>query len=458
MKKSIKVFAPIAMVIALTFTACKKEIQEPVAPIPAATEIAGKEGSGHLQQTKTFSSDVVVSWIGMIMEMVKTSPAVPSVGAAGTDRAQAYSGIALYEAVVPGMPAYQSLAGQLNDFSSVNMPTTQPGKAYHWGASANAALAEVNRRLFSGTTLALRTAMNQLESTWQNQFASEVDAATLARSIAFGRTVGTRVADLAASDGTSNPNGPYIPPTGPGLWVPTSSTPPVGPYTYQRRLLVPGVANGTNVPPPPPYSTVVGSPFYNMVLDVKLRRDNITPAQQASSIYFRDNPGYSPGGGFVCILKQLIDETNIKLDQAALAYAKVGIAQHEATIILFTAKYFYNVMRPVTYITTVMGFPSWTTSIGTPNHPEFPSGHATTNGAVLGMMSHVFGENYPITLRHYDYLGFPERSYTNFTEMGMDMAMSRVWSGLHYKYTADKSLEQGNKIAQNIINTLEFLK
>jgi hypothetical protein len=51
---------------------------------------------------------------------------------------------------VPGMPAYQSLSGQLTDFPA--MPSTEPGKAYHWAASANAALAEMNRRLFPATS------------------------------------------------------------------------------------------------------------------------------------------------------------------------------------------------------------------------------------------------------------------------------------------------------------------
>lgn len=456
MKQSIKVFAPIAMVLALTFTACKKEIQEPIATTPIAeAELGGKDGNGHLQQTKTFSSDVVRSWLGIQLTMLRI-PLPAGVGSQATDRAQAYAGIALYEAVVNGMPAYQTLAGQLNAMPS--MPSTQPGKAYHWGASANAALAEINRRLFAATSAANMTAMNQLEITWQNLYAGQVDGVTLQRSIAFGREVATRIANWAAADGSANINPPYVPPVGPGLWVPTAATPPIGPYNYQRRLLVPGVANGTAIQPPPPYSTVPGSPFYLMVQDVFNRVAAITPDQTASSIYFRDNPGYSPGGGNVSLMYQLLGETQIKLDQAALAYAKVGIAQHEATIILFTGKYTYNVIRPVTYIRTVMGLPAWNTIIATPNHPEFPSGHATTSGATLSMFAHVFGDNYPITLHTYDYLGFPTRSYSSFSEMLEDVAMSRVWSGLHYKYTCDKSLEQGRKIAENIINTLEFKK
>ncbi len=455
MKQNIKVFASIALVLGLTFSACKKEIQEPVATSPITeADLGGRDGNGHLQQTKTFSSAAVVSWLGMQLAMVRI-PLALGTGSQATDRAQAYAGIALYESVVNGMPAYQTLAGQLTGLPA--MPSTQPGKAYHWGASANAALAEINRRLFPTTSDANKAAMNQLELNWQNTYAGQVDGVTLQRSIAFGKEVATRVANWAAIDGSANINPPYVPPVGPGLWVPTAPSAPIGPYNYQRRLMVPGVANGTAIQPPV-YSAEPGSPFYLMAQDVLNRVANITPDQTASSIYFRDNPGYSPGGGNVSLLYQLLGETQIMLDQAALAYAKIGIAQHEATIILFTGKYTHKVVRPITYIRTIMNMPTWNTVIGTPNHPEFPSGHATTSSATLTMFAHVFGNNYPITLHTYDYLGYPTRSYSSFSQMLEDVAMSRVWSGLHYKYSCDKSLEQGTRIAANILKTVKFRK
>ena len=145
------------------------------------------------------------------------------------------------------------------------------------------------------------------------------------------------------------------------------------------------------------------------------------------------------------------------LDQAALTYAKVGMAQHDVTIVLNTDKYIFNVIRPVTYIRAYINS-AWNTYIPTPNHPEFPSGHATTNGAVLSMMINCFGDNFPITLHTYDYLGYTPRHYNSFTQMGTDMSDSRFYGGLHYKETCAKSLVQGKKVAQNILNTIKFLK
>lgn len=413
----------------------------------------GKE-HGHLQQTKTFSSELVISWINLQLTMLKV-PLPAGTGSQGTERAQAYCGIALYEAVVAGMPAYQSLFGQLTDFPE--MPGTEPGKAYHWAASANAALAEINRRLFPTTADVNKTAITNLENSLNNVYAGEVDAATLQRSIAFGKEVATRVANWAATDGSANINPPYIPPVGPGLWVPTASTPAVNAYAYQRRLLVPASSNGTALAPPPAFSTDPASPFYAMVKELYDASLVLTNDQKAMADYFKDVPGYSPGGGFIAILSQALSIAKPSLDGAALAYVKVGLAQHDATIVLFTDKYKFNLIRPITYIRAYIN-PTWNTYIPTPNHPEFPSGHATTNGAVLSMMSNVFGENFPMTLHIYDYLGYPSRSYTTFTQMGREMADSRFYGGLHYTATCEKSLVQGKKIAQNILSTVKFLK
>lgn len=452
MKTIINVVASMVMVGALLLSSCKKEIQNETVSKVLSRGMDDKPG--HLKQTKTFSSEVVVSWINMQLTMLRL-PLPAGTGAQACDRAQAYSGIALYEAVMPGMPAYQSLSGQLAGLPE--MPSTQPGRAYHWAAVANATLAEMCRRLFPSTAAANKTAINNLENNLSNSYAADVDAATMLRSVAFGKEVATRVANWAATDGFANVNPPYVPPVGPGLWVPTALSPPVNPYSFQRRLIVPGSSEGTALQPLPPFSINPNSAFYAMVKEIYDASLVLTTDQKAMADYFKDVPGYGPGGGFVWILQEALKTAHPMLDQAAIAYAKVGMAQHEASIILFTDKYIFNVIRPVTYIRAYIN-PAWNTYIPTPNHPEFPSGHATTNGAVLSMMIDVFGDNFPITLRTYDYLGYGARSYTSFTAIGKEMADSRFYGGLHYKETCEKSLVQGKRIAHNILNKINFKK
>ena len=442
------------LIPAFLFIACRKEIKAPESePISAAAK-----SHGHLQQTKTFSSDVVVRWLDIELDILRLPlPAGTTVPAA--ERPSAYCGIALYEAVVNGMPSYQSLTGQLTDFPA--MPFTESGKAYHWAASANAALAEMNRKLFSGTSDANKAKMNNLESELQASYSTVVDNATLQRSIAYGKEVARRVYAWAATDGSANVNPPYIPPVGPGLWVPTQPVPPANPYVNQRRLLVPNVSAGTALAPPPDFSTDPGSAYHSMVKEVYDISQSLTQEQKNLALYFRDAgaPGYYGGAGhYVSILSQIIGQSAPSLDIAALAYVKSGIGLSDALVLCFTYKYTFNVLRPVTYIRNVMGYSSWSPLFDTPNHPEFPSAHSANGGGFLTMLSDVFGEDYEFTDKTYQYLNLPNPTFHSFSELKKAVGESRVFAGIHYKPSCEKGVRLGEKVAQNALAKLKFRK
>ncbi len=453
------------------FISCQKETKQfPVQEEIASAQNNNSNENGHLQQTKTFSSDVVVRWLNMQLDMLRV-PLAAGTGTQAANRAMAYCGIATYESVVPGMPAYQSLSGQLNGFPE--MPTAEPGKAYHWAASANATLAEMNRRLFPTTSAANKASIDNLENTLRATYATEVNATTLDRSIAFGKEVATRVFAWAATDGSANVNPPYVPSAsfvGPAFWVQSLgagntllTTPPnnpqaTNPYASQLRLITPDVTTGTALEPPPPYSANPASAFYAMVKDVYDKSQALTPAQTAMALYHRDAPGYPGGGHFVAILAQVLVKAGSMLDAAALVYAKTGIASFDATTICFVNKYTYNLVRPINYIRNVMGYTTWNALFNTPGHPEFPSAHAVNSAAIATALTDVLGDNFQFTLHTYDYLGLPSRAYNSFNEMAKEMSDSRVFGGIHYQASCDKGLLMGEKVAQNILNKVKFLK
>ena len=457
------------VLLALLFS-CQKNVDKPATQEEIQTSTNTNNQLGHLQQTKTFAADVVIRWLNMQLDMLRV-PLAAGAGSQAANRAMAYCGIAVYESVVPGMPACQTLSGQLNSFP--DMPATDPGKAYHWAASANAALAEMNRRLFPTASATNKTQIDNLENTLRANYAAEADAETLQRSIAFGKEVATRVFAWAAADGSGNANAPYVPQpqfVGPGFWVQSLgagntlvTTPPnnpqaTNPYASQLRLIVPDVTNGTTLEPPPAYSTDPASPFFAMVKDVYDKSQALTAEQTAMAIYHRDAPGYPGGGHFVAILSQVLVKAGSMLDVAALAYAKTGIASFDATTICFINKYTYNMVRPINYIRDIMGFGSWNALFNTPGHPEFPSAHAVNSAAIAAVLTDVLGENFQFTLHTYDYLGLPARSYNSFNEMAKEMSDSRVLGGIHYQASCDKGLWLGEKVGQNILSKVKFLK
>ena len=419
------------------------------------SDIFKKDDHGHLKQTKDYSSEVVLKWMDMQLRMIRTN-ATP-MGGLVPGRFFGYCGIALYESVVPGMPSYRTLSGQLTDMPA--MPSADNGTAYHWAASANAALAAMNRNFFPATSNANKASVDSLENALNTVYAADVSAVTLQRSVNFGKAVAQSVFDWSKTDGASHASDPYTLPVGPGLWVPTppAFAPATAPYWGKNRLLVSGSLGGITPLLPPSYSTDPSSDFYKMVKDVYDVSQTLTDEQKATGLYYRDNPGYG-GGHYLSILLGVLKQEGSALDFASVAYAKAGIACVEAGIGCWQVKYQYNVERPITYITSVLNYPSWVPLFATPAFPEYISGHATVGGSFTTVMTSLFGEHYHFTNHTYDYLGMAPRSFNSFKDLANDISISRVYAGIHYRISCQRGQKAGEQIGQNIDNKLKFKK
>jgi len=435
-------------------SACQKQLDQPQAPIESVNQ-ANKSGHGHLKQTKEFSSEAAFKWMDMQLRLMRTSS--PFIGGLPAFRPIAYSGIAFYESVVGGMPAYQTLSGQLTDMPA--MPPTAPGFAYHWPAAANAALAAMNRSFFPSTSAANKTSVDSLESALNAAYQNEVDAATFIRSQVLGRDIAKSIFAWSLADGADHANDAYTWPTNPGNWVPTppAFAVPFGPFWKNNRLMVKGSLDGTAPPDPPAYSTAPGSAYYNMVKDVYDISKHLSPADSAVGLYFRDNPGYG-GGHYLSIVKQVLEKEQTNLDISAFIWAKIGIGIMDGGVGCWTAKYKYNLERPITYIRNILGFTTWNPLFATPGFPEYPSGHSTAAGVVAETLTKLFGDNYHFTNHSYDFLGMAPQSYTSFYNMADVIGDARVFAGIHFRPACTEGIKQGRKIAQNIDSKVKFLK
>jgi hypothetical protein len=458
MKFLIRSWAPKSLLLfgAVLFTvvSCHKEIRQEENQQDIVS-ISGSARLGHLNQAKTYSAEVAIKWMNIQLQLMKTATGIPNVAFV---RPFAYSGIALYEAVVPGMPAYQSLEGQLNGLSG--LPHTKPGLSYHWPTSANAALAFINSHMFPNASLADKVSIDSTEKALNLAYKGAADAETINRSIAFGRETAQKIFEWAETDGYLHANDPYTVPSGPGLWVPPSIPLTVSstPYWGNLRPIVSGSGNNSQPPAPTPYSTDPSSDFYKMAKQVYEASQTITPEQTAMALYWRDIPGVTTPGHYLSILKQVLEIEKPSLDKTAFAYSLNAITVFDAAISCWQTKYHYNLVRPVTYIRDVLGYTTWTSLLATPAHPEYASAHAVLSAANADVLTTVFGDNHTFTDHTYDYLGYASRSFNSFRAVGEDAANSRLYAGIHYQPSIDAGVFQGRKVAQNIINKLKFLK
>ncbi|MBC7745519.1 MAG: vanadium-dependent haloperoxidase [Flavobacterium sp.] len=384
-------------------------------------------------------------------------------------RAYGYISLALYESTVPGIDETASLTGQLSDLKSATFPKPDKDSEYNWAISANAATAEMIRKMFEIKISAEHlTAIDEQEKKNKMSLSSGISGDVVLRSEAFGKSVTAALYEFSKSDGGHqsflNPfQLPYILPLGDDQWVPTGAAQsPVAPKWGTNRAFL--FSNVSQTEPPAPYnfSTDPKSPIYEDAIKVYNQVKSNTPEQVLITKYWADDPfsTCTPTGHTINILTQLLEENKSSLAKAALAYAQMGVAEHDAFIACWKCKYKTNRLRPVTYIKKYID-PSFNTVIGTPPFPAYDSGHSAEIGAGSVIFTHLFTNGdgkYTLTDRSQIQYGFSPRTWNSFNEMAQECADSRFFGGIHFLEDNTIGLTQGKKVGQNVISMIKWPK
>jgi len=447
--------------ISIVFVSCQKEI-ETKPPFQEEFPSTVNKTHGHLKQTKTYPADVVIKWLDLKYRILRQPQEQNTPFGFFIVRFYSALGISVYESVVPGMPAYQSLSGQLSEMPP--MPATNPGMAYHWPACANAALAQMFRNFLPNTSLQNKASIDSLDNALNHVYMNEVDASTFQRSAEFGKAVAGKVFEWLKKDGFFTEYSPYIPPVGPGLWQPTPPAflPPNGAHFGDIHPLMPGVLNENYPPPPVPYSTVPGSTFHYSMIDVYNTTQQLilNPELKAKANYWRGTPGGSGMILWYAILRKILTEqgNEAMLDKAAIAYCKMGIAQKDAGIAMFKAKFFYNELAPVTYIRDILGHATWNSDFPTPAGPCYPELHAFQNSSSAAVLSQVFGSNYHFNTDGIHPQGQAGYTFNSFEEAALHGNQSRFLAGVGTQHAMNAGAWIGNKSAEYMDTKIKFLK
>lgn len=406
-----------------------------------------------LPHTKQYSGDVANTWFSLLSDLCKETPYVPP----QTARLFAYSGMSLYESVVPGMPSYQSMYTYLTG----NAIPVEKKKDYYWPASANAAMARLATRLLSDYPQPVNhEAIEGLESSFNAQFLANISAEQLAYSQKFGRDVADAIYEWSTTDGTFSPCHPYTPLGGPGNWVPTPPDyyPAAGVCQGDLRTFVPGIAALAMPPAPPAYSEDPASEFYKMNEEIYLISQNLTSEEITIShvwedIYFTN---YNVPSHMFKLTTEILSDEALNLEDASVIYAKAGIALFDAIIASVGAKYEYSLLRPVTYIEDVMGHVGWVGVYPAPQHPSYPSVAPSAAGAIVAVLEAYFGTDYHfIDDVQEDVYG--TWTYDSFDELLRDVGRSRTLSGINYQVSVDAGMTLGRVVGEKV-SSLPFKK
>lgn len=413
-----------------------------------------KNAQAALFQTKQYSGTVATDWITLEADLTRTTTGF---GPGPSGRAFGYTGLALYEAVLPGMPSYQSVFSRIAGQTFIADQT----KNYYWPAAANAALAQMLRNLFVDASTQNKAAIEQLEAQYSGSFQNKATAEEINRAVEFGKMVANAVFEWSKTDGGVPPFTSYNPtlPVTPGTWQPTPPffAPGVVPNWGSNRPIIPDVASMPLAPPPTPYSEDPSSAFYKMADTVYQLSTQLTADDKLLVKTWFDIPeNYNGQTHFTKVLTQLIKEENFDLEKTAAAFAHHGIAVSDAAIPCFKAKYTFKLVRPITYIRNVLGHPTWNTVVPTPPHPEYTAAHAAIAGASATILRFYFGNNHPFIDHTHDSLYGP-RSYSTIDAYEKGAGWSRVLAGVHYIPSVDVGSQQGRTVG-NLVMAYPFKK
>jgi hypothetical protein len=374
-----------------------------------------------------------------------------------------YASLAAYEALVPGYPQYQSMAGQLNGFKPA--PKPEPNKEYSFEIAARTAYLKIGKNLtFSAN---LYDEFDKKEEEKINKIGIPSDV--LERSIAFGDSIASHIMNYSKGDNYKQTRGfRYTVTQEKGAWVPT---PPgymdgVEPYWSTIRPATLDTASQFAPEKPAAYNmTDKNSAYYKQVLEVHKIVKNLTDEQREIANFWDCNPfklnvsGHamfatkkiSPGGHWMSIVGQITKSKNANMMETAEAYLLTSISIFDGFISCWDQKYAYKTVRPETVINMELD-KDWVPTLQTPPFPEYTSGHSVISSAASVSLTKLFGENFSFTDSTEVQFGLPARSFKSFTDAASEASISRFYGGIHFMPALNNGLIQGKNVG-NWVNT-----
>ncbi|TDT46562.1 PAP2 superfamily protein [Maribacter spongiicola] len=415
------------------------------------------------EQSKMSDKEVALEWANMTLFITRYTPSNSPTFAS---RAFGYTGLTMYEAIVPGFTEYKSMNGQLKGLEM--LPMADDSKEYNWVLALNAGQSEILKNIYVQTSEENIKKIDSLEQVIFTQFQNGLDEETVSRSVAFGKSVAQTIFEWSKTDGghrgyLHNFDKTMIHPNRPGAWKPplfaqSFSHHPLHPHWGENRTFA-STNKELEDPKMIPYDTTVGSPYYKQFENVYLKDLELTQLEKEAAIWWGDDPdvSFTPPGHSYYFATLAIDGHDISLIESAKIYAQLGMAVSDAFVNCWKWKYQFFTERPNTFIPKYID-EEWESFWPDPPFPSFPSGHAIQAAAAATVLEHNFGKEFTFTDRAHEgrerdelkETDFVIRSFDTFWDAALETADSRFYGGIHTQLDNEVGLEKGVEIAKNV--------
>jgi len=352
----------------------------------------------------------------------------------------AYVAIAVYDSVMAIEGGYRPFA------IGVEAPA---------GASTEAAVAAAAHRILVHYLPAQEAGI--LDPAYTASLLTISDSQAKTDGIATGEQVAALLIAERADDGFRAPV-TYTPPDPPipGVWIPTASTPPIGPYLGLMRPFSLASADQFRPSGPPALDSKKWARDYNEVQAIGSSTSTTRTADQTLAARFWAEPPVQQARGS---FRKFVLDRALDVVDASRFMAMMSVTYADALIACFDAKYHYAFWRPITAIRAgdtdgneeTVGDPAWSPLLpGTPNHPEYPSAHSCITPAGGHVVARFLGTgNIDFTVPSLTGLG--DRHYDQVKDLEYDVGNARIWGGIHYRTAVDDGVTIGRKTVAQVL-------
>ena len=386
-------------------------------------------------------ANVVTDWDAKAMDVIQgNAPAPPpSIGPVGGLRIATIMHIAIFQAVNTIDPRYEPYQGQA-------MPRISASEE----AAAAAAASTVLMQLLPPENKA-RAA--QARDAYLTSL-PDSDAKTL--GVKLGDEVAMKLIESRANDGNDTVDG-FRPVTAPGVYTETN---PI--YGWKFATMRPFAMTSPSQFRPPPPIALTGEEWvsnYNEMKDLGGKDSTKrTPRQtEDARFWLMVIPGSNQP-----LARQIAIKQNMSVVDSARFMALVTIAEMDALIAVFDAKFHYTFWRPITAIrngdidgnSATERVATWQPIDITPPHPEYPCAHCIGSGAEAGAIATILGtdEIPEVALTSPTVPGVTHR-YTNLHAFNNEVSEARIVAGFHWRFSTVVGKEMGWKIGAYTVKT-----
>jgi len=323
------------------------------------------------------------------------------------------------------------------------------------GASQEAAVAAAAYRVLQ-VLFPSRGALYQ--GAYDRALAAIADGEAKAHGLAIGIAAADAVLNLRRNDGRAVALAAFVPGTAPGQFRTANAAGVANPYlSTVRPFALHHVAQFRPAGPPALTSAAYESAF-NETKSLGGTASTTRTAEQTDTARFHTEPPprFAPRNLLPFASNQAT------LGDAARVMALLWVAQADALIACFEAKYHYRAWRPMSAIALADtdGNPNtapdaaWTPVVPTPNHPEYPAAHACFAGAVAEAVNAFHGTPQVSFIFDSQAAGVanPRHTYASTGAMVEELQMARIWGGMHFRHANEDGAALGRTVARWVVS------